>query len=114
VIVDADVGILPSDTADVSSPVAVDAVARSADPAQLLDIGVKEIPGILMLIPTDRLFRLKLSPAGEPITAQNPSDGGSRNPTRAGHQDRRQTHPSKLEDPINRCLWPTRRRAVRC
>ena len=77
-VVDADVQILPADAASaaLAGAVAGDAVAWSVEAAELLDVDVGELAGVLALIAPDRLGRLERVQAVEPEAPQDAADGG--------------------------------------
>ena len=54
-VVDRDMDVLPTDPATASAPVAVDAVARPSDPAELLDVDVDELARTLPLVAVGRV-----------------------------------------------------------
>ena len=83
-VVDGDVHELPADPARLRAPVAVDAVAGPADPAELLDVDVDELAGPGPLVAVGRLVRLQPRQLSEPVPGQYGADGRERHPQRLG------------------------------
>jgi hypothetical protein len=73
-IVDADVDILPTHPAVValSSAIAGDAVANLIEFAELFDVDMDELPGLLTLVTTERLGWFKCTQPVEPEPAKEP------------------------------------------
>jgi hypothetical protein len=113
VIVDADMGVLPTDAPSPSPSVSVDAMTGPSDAAQLLDIRVEEISRGLVFIAANGLFGLDVATPRQVMTAQDAADGRPRHATGSSHHHARQTHPPQLKDPPNHLLHPAARRAAR-
>ncbi len=80
VVVDANVQILPADASSVAlaGAVAGDAVARSVEAAELLDVDVDELAGVLAFVAPYRLGRFERLEAVEAEPPQDTADGGGR------------------------------------
>ncbi len=81
-IVDGNVDELPADASNASGAISMDAMADTADPAQLLDIDVDQLTWAISLIPQDWLLGLEAFEASQTVTGQDP-----------GNRRVRKTHP---------------------
>jgi hypothetical protein len=79
-IIDGDVNELPAGTAAALPAVACDAVADDLDAAQLLDVDVDELSGVVSLVATNGLLRVQVLEPREALPGQ---DAGHRGRTRA-------------------------------
>src|SRR5215212_6949881 len=70
-VVDGDVDELPTDPAAPRSAVAVDAVAGTADLAQLLDVDVNELARTRPLVAVGPLVRLQPRQPAQPVAADD-------------------------------------------
>jgi hypothetical protein len=81
-VVDTDVDELPAEPFAASTPVALasaitgDAVSNAIDPAELLDIDMDQLAGMLALVAAGRLGRLERAQLAEAETSQDARDGG--------------------------------------
>jgi hypothetical protein len=75
-VVDSDMDELPSDASRVLPTITGDAMTDAADAAQLLDIHVDELAGMLPLVSANRLFGLQALESREAVTGQDTSDRG--------------------------------------
>jgi hypothetical protein len=73
-VIDGNVDELPSDAADTSRAVTVDAMADAADPTQLLDVDVDELSGVFSLVAHDGFFGIEVFESGDPVAGQDPVD----------------------------------------
>lgn len=71
VIIDADVGKLPTDASDTRAAISIDTVAWTSDASQLLDVRVKQIARGLVFVASGRLSRFDVSAAGELAATKN-------------------------------------------
>ncbi len=84
-VVDADVDELPAEPLAARAPVALtfavagDAVADAVDPAELFDVEVDQLAGMLALIAAHRRYELEGLELVEPQAPQDAADGGWRN-----------------------------------
>ena len=62
----------------LAAPVAGDAVADAVDPAELLDVDVDQLAGLLPLVADDRGLGVERREPAEPEAAQDQADGGDR------------------------------------
>ena len=58
-VIDADMHVLPTDALDACAPVAVDAMAGTGDPGELLDVDVEQLTWSGLLVAVRRLERLQ-------------------------------------------------------
>ena len=79
-VVDADVDELPADAAGLALACAVagDAMADALEAAELLDVDVDQLAGMLALVAADRLGRLQRRDAVEAEALEDAADGGRR------------------------------------
>jgi len=84
VIIDGDVDVFPADAAPPLPAVPVDAVPDAADPPQLLDVEVDQLPGPGVLIAHDRSWGLQPVQPIEPQTAELRHHGRDREPVVLG------------------------------
>jgi hypothetical protein len=75
-VVYGDVDELPADASGVLSTIAGDAMADTADAAQLLDVDVDQLARAIPLIPDDRLFELQALETRQAVASQDASDRG--------------------------------------
>jgi hypothetical protein len=74
-VVDSDMDKLPADASDSCGAVSVDAMADTADTAQLLDIDVEQLARAFSLVSDDRLFGLEAAEPRETEAGQDASHG---------------------------------------
>jgi hypothetical protein len=74
-VVDSDMDELPADASDSCGAVSVDTMADAADTAQLLDVDVDQLPGMLSLVSDDRFFGFEAAEPREAGAGQDASHG---------------------------------------
>jgi hypothetical protein len=97
-VIDADMDKFPAGAAHLIASIVGDAVTGPYDPAQLLDIEVEQFARELALVAHDRRSGLKVAPAREPMTAQEPRDRGPGESALARDLEARQTQPAQSQD----------------
>jgi hypothetical protein len=75
-VIDSDMDELPADATDLLRVVSMDAMTDAADTAQLFDVHVDELAGMLPLVPANGLFGFEAPEPRETVTAQDASDRG--------------------------------------
>jgi len=75
-VIDGNVDELPTDTSSALDSVSGDAMADPTDPAELLDVEVKELTGMLTLVASDGLLWVQSLEPGESVAGQYPCDRG--------------------------------------
>jgi hypothetical protein len=75
-VIDSDMDELPADATDLLRVVSVDAMTDASYTAQLFDIHVDELAGMLPLVSANGLFGFEALESGEAVTAQDPRDCG--------------------------------------
>jgi hypothetical protein len=75
-VVDGDVDELPADATDSGCTVSMDAMTDAADAAELLDVHVDELAGLVPLVTATGLFGFEALEPREAVTAQDPRDCG--------------------------------------
>ena len=86
-IFDADVHVFPAHAAAVAlaSAIAGDAVADLVELAELFDVDVDQLAGMLAFITTNRRGRLQCAELVEPTPPQDAADGGGRDTDLGGN-----------------------------
>ena len=80
VVVDADVHVVPAGPGRALAAVSGDGVAGLLEAREFLDVQVEQFTGMLPLVAPDRRGRLEGVEPVEPCPAQDPADGGGRDP----------------------------------
>ena len=80
VVVDTDVDVFPSGALSTVSSVVGHAVAGPVETAQFLDVEMEQVAGVRVFVAADGRRRLEGAEAGQPLAAQQPTDGGGRDP----------------------------------
>ena len=81
VVVEADVHVVPASPGRALAAVPCDAVAGLVEAREFLDVQVQQLTGMLSLVAADRRSRFEGVEPVEPCPAQDPVDGGGRDPT---------------------------------
>jgi hypothetical protein len=97
-VIDADMNELPASAADLIAPIMSDTMTWTHNAAQFLDIEVEQFARELALVAHDRRSGLKIAPAREPMTAQEPRDGGPGKGALACDLEARETQPAQGQD----------------
>src|SRR5215208_4318970 len=78
-VVDADMNELPASAAGLTLlRITGDAMADLAEAAELLDVDVDHLAGVLALVASDRFGRLDIPEPRQPSALENPADSGGR------------------------------------
>ena len=99
-VVDSDVDKLPTRTWASGRSIAMDTVTDSFDSAQLLDIEVDEVAGMLALVSEDRFFRVEISKSRKASALEDNGDRRSGHPKLPGDLWTRHSAPTELENQV--------------
>ena len=80
VVVDADMHVVPAGPGRALAAVPGDAVAKLLETREFLDVQVQQLTGMLPLVAPDRRGRFEGVEPVKPRPAQDPADGGGRDP----------------------------------
>ena len=100
-IVDADVDELPADAAAscaLAGAIAGDAMADALEAAELLDVDVDHLAGMLALVAAHRFGRLDVLQPRQSGTLEHPADGGRRDADLTGDVLAGQALPPQRDD----------------